>query len=122
MAIDGLYKAEGDLESSLKGIAEEIWRVGVSKDRVRYEIANLEAHIKRLKGSDAAPKEVWRLENQLAKKTRERNGLADRMGELRTDSGRTKQNLINVKRKIFEEKQAALRKELEMNRPRKIRR
>jgi len=105
-------KDTGQLGKELWGLVSEIGQFELTKRKKRHEIDDYEAQIKKLKESSSyVPKQLWKLENQLAAKVRERNALVDRIREMRIDGMRKKQALVSMK-------QETLRKELEMKRPR----
>jgi hypothetical protein len=64
----------------------EIRKVEVEKQRAKLKINKLEKRIKQLEESgNATPKQIWKLENELAKLVRDRNIIAYRLDRLRTE-------------------------------------
>ena len=81
------------LGRELLGVATEIKHSELIKQKKRYEIADCEAQIKKLKErGNYVPKQLRKLENQLVDKIRERNVLADSIRELRIE-GKRKEGL-----------------------------
>ena len=64
----------------------EIRKVEVEKQKARLNINRLEKRIEQLKeGGNATLKQIWRLENELAKLVRDRNAIAYRLDQLRME-------------------------------------
>jgi chromosome segregation ATPase len=100
-----------ELRMELKRSAEDIRQLEARKEATKIKITGLEVQIKRLKESGEVPYlEIWRLENELAELTRERNALADGLWGAWVREQTRMQSLKRIEQEN--------RKALEMKRPR----
>jgi len=105
-------KDTSQLREELRRSAEDIRQLEARKEATKIKIIGLEVQIKRLKESGEVPYlEIWRLENELAELTRERNALADGLWGAWVREQTRMQSLKRIEQEN--------RKALEMKRPRK---
>ena len=96
---------------------KDIWGLEQEKQKKRFDIVELEARIRKLKEANAVPKQIWRLENELAEAIRDRNTIADRLRAGQIEERRMKQALAGIKQEYLKKKKESLRA-LEWKRPR----
>ena len=80
------------------------------KEATKIKIIGLEVQIKRLKESGEVPKRIWRLENELAKLTRERNAFADELRRARAREQAKMQALKRIEQENLKARMQALKR------------
>ena len=114
------------LQKELDTHTKDIWGLEQEKQKKKFDILYLETRIRKLKEANAVPKQIWRLENELAETIRDRNTIADRLRAGQIEERRMKQALAGLKQEYLKErlKQEYLKerkeslKALERKRPR----